>query len=94
MLHDWDVPRCRALVNRVAHASPLHGRLVIHDVFLSDALDGPLPVALYSADLFLLTEGRAYSQSEYIAWLAKSGLTVTPSVRTVVHAGAVVATKR
>jgi len=28
----------------------------------------PLPVALYSAALFCLTEGRAYSAAEYRAW--------------------------
>ena len=94
VLHDWDVPQCRALVKRLAHALPKQGRLVIHDVFLNDALDGPLPVALYSADLFLLTEGRAYSKSQHTAWLAEAGLTPTPAVSTLVHASSIVATKR
>ena len=38
-------------------------------------LDGPLPVALYSAALFSLTEGRAYSAREYREWLTTAGLT-------------------
>ncbi len=39
--------------------------MLVHDVFLNDRLDGPLPIALYSASLFSLTEGRAYSAAEY-----------------------------
>lgn len=93
VLHDWDVPQCRALVKRLAHALPAHGRLVVHDVFLNDALDGPLPVALYSADLFLLTEGCAYSQLDYVRWLNEAGLTAAPAVSTLVHARAIVSTK-
>jgi predicted O-methyltransferase YrrM len=52
ILHDWDVPTCQTLVDRLARSLPSGGRLLIHDVFLNDALDGPLPVALYSANLF------------------------------------------
>jgi hypothetical protein len=93
VLHDWDVPECRALVARLAAALPEGGRLLVHDVFLNDALDGPLPVALYSAALFTLTEGRAYSAAEYRAWLAEAGLhpgVVTP---TLVHCGVLTGTK-
>ena len=74
ILHDWDVPECRDLIARCAGALPAGGRLLIHDVFLNDALDGPLPIALYSAALFRLTEGRAYSAAEYRGWLAEAGL--------------------
>jgi len=83
VLHDWDVPECRRLVHRCANALPPGGRLVIHDVFLDDDLGGPLPLALYSAALFSLTEGRAYSASEYRGWLEEVGLkpgAVTPTL--------------
>jgi len=39
VLHDWDVPECRALIERCAAVLPLGGRLLIHDVFLNDALE-------------------------------------------------------
>lgn len=87
ILHDWDVPECRTLVGRCAAALPAGGRLLIHDVFLNDAMDGPLPVALYSAGLFLVTEGRAYSAAEYRGFLAAAGLTPEPVVPTLVHCG-------
>jgi predicted O-methyltransferase YrrM len=87
VLHDWDVPECRALVRRCAAELPPGGLLLVHDVFLNDALDGPLPVALYSAALFCLTEGRAYSAAEYRAWLAEAGLTPGAVTPTLIHCG-------
>ena len=88
ILHDWDAPECRALIARLADALPSGGRLLIHDVFLNDALDGPLPVALYSAALFVMTEGRAYSAGEYRGWLESAGLTASATITpTLIHCG-------
>jgi len=87
ILHDWDVPECRALVGRCAGALPPAGRLLIHDVFLDDDLAGPLPIALYSAALFSLTEGRAYSAGEYGEFLADAGLEAGAVVPTLIHCG-------
>jgi len=87
VLHDWDIPECRKLLCRCAETLPRDGRVLIHDVFLNDAQDGPLPIALYSAALFSLTEGRAYSAAEYRAWLTEAGLTPEPIVPTLVHCG-------
>jgi predicted O-methyltransferase YrrM len=88
VLHDWDVPECRTLVHKCANALNPGGVVMVHDVFLNDALDGPLPVALYSAALFSVTEGRAYSAAEYGAFLRDAGLTPQPVVPTLVHCGA------
>src|SRR5205807_7549491 len=85
ILHDWDVPECRTLIARCAGALRPGGRLLIHDVFLNDALDGPLPIALYSAALFCLTEGRAYSAAEYRGWLKEAGLQAETMTPTLVH---------
>ncbi len=87
VLHDWDVPQCQTLISRCASNLPSGGRLLIHDVFLHDALDGPLQIALYSANLFCLTEGRAYSAAEYRNWLTQAGLTPQPIVPTLIHCG-------
>ena len=94
ILHDWDVAECEALVNRCASGLPPDGRLLIHDVFLNDNLDGPLPVALYSAALFSITEGRTYSADEYRHWLRKAGLTVSNPITTLVHCGVLVGRKK
>ncbi|MBI1369024.1 MAG: methyltransferase [Planctomycetes bacterium] len=93
ILHDWDVPQCLAIIKRCAAALPANGRLLIHDVFLNDAHDGPLPIALYSAALFTLTEGRAYSEAEYKSWMQAAGLRVGGRVETLVHCGVLTGTK-
>jgi hypothetical protein len=87
ILHDWDVPECRTLVARCASALPASGKLLIHDVYLNDELDGPLPIALYSAALFGFTEGRAYSAAEYREMLSAAKLAPQPIVPTLVHCG-------
>lgn len=93
ILHDWDVRENLALIHRCAQALPAGGRLLIHDVFLNDELDGPLPIALYSAALFTLTEGRAYSAAEYRSWLIAAGLRPQPVVPTLIHCGVLAGVK-
>jgi SAM-dependent methyltransferase len=93
VLHDWDIPECRSLLSRLAHALPSGGRIFIHDALLHDTQDGPLPVALYSAALFALTEGRAYSGAEYAEWLRDAGLEVSAPVPTMIHCSVMTAVK-
>ncbi len=93
VLHDWDEPECQRLIRRCAAALPIGGRLLIHDVFLNDDQDGPLAVALYSASLFSLTEGRAYSAREYRDWLVAAELTPGEVAPTLVHCGVLTGTK-
>ena len=93
ILHDWDVPECQKLVSRLAQSLPGGGRLLIHDALLNDELDGPLPVALYSAALFSLTEGRAYSGAEYVGWMEESKLQTEAPIPTLIHCSVIVGTK-
>lgn len=93
LLHDWDAPDCERLVRRCAGSVRPGGKLVIHDAFLNDELDGPLPVALYSAALFCRTEGRAYSAAEHAAWLRAAGLTVEGRTPTLAHASLLIGSK-
>lgn len=93
ILHDWDEADCLSLVSRCAAALPSGGRLLIHDVLLNDDHSGPLPIALYSAALFTLTEGRAYSACEFQSWLTEAGLTLLPIVPTLVHCAVIGARK-
>ena len=93
ILHDWDVAECRTLIARCAASLRPGGQLLVHDVFLNDSLDGPLPIALYSAALFCLTEGRAYSAAEYRGWLVDAGLEPGPVTPTLIHCGVLPGTK-
>jgi predicted O-methyltransferase YrrM len=94
ILHDWDVPQCRQLVGRLAAALPVGGRLVVHDAFLNDDLSGPLPVALYSAALFCVCEGRAYAASEHREWLVEAGLHPGAVTPTLIHCGLLTGVKQ
>ncbi len=94
ILHDWDVPACASLVEHYAGILASGKRLLIHDVFLNDGLDGPLATALYSAALFTLTEGRAYSAGEYRHWMDSAGLDVSGPVKTLIHCGVLTGVRR
>lgn len=93
ILHDWDIAECQTLIYRCATALNPGGRLLIHDVLLNDELDGPLPIALYSAALFTLTEGRAYSALEFNHWLSNANLKPEPPISTLVHCHAIIGRK-
>jgi hypothetical protein len=93
ILHDWDILECRTLVGRLANALPAGGELLIHDAFLNDALDGPLNVALFSANLFCVTEGRCYSAAECTMWLEEAGLKVRQVIPTLADCGVLAGTK-
>lgn len=93
VLHDWDIPECRLLVNRCATALKPNGRLLIHDAFLSDDLSGPVGTALYSIALFTLTEGRAYSRAEVASWLGEVGFEAGAVLSTLVLAGLITANR-
>lgn len=94
ILHDWDVPECQLLIERCGEALRPGGRMLIHDVYLDDSMDGPLPIALYSASLFSFTEGRAYSAAEYRRLLEQAGLKSAETIQpTAVHCGVLAATR-
>ena len=93
ILHDWDEPDCIRLIYKLVKALPKDGLLLVHDVFLNDELDGPLEIALYSAALFSLTEGRAYSKKEYQSWLNEAGMNLVKIIPTLAHCGVMVFTK-
>jgi hypothetical protein len=75
LFHDWPGETCQVLAGRFAGALKPGGELWIHDAFLDDTMDGPAAVTDYSAQLFWVTKGRAYSRREYREWLSRAGLT-------------------
>lgn len=93
ILHDWDIPGNIKILKRCASALDSGDKLLIHDVFLNDDLDGPLETALYSASLFSFTEGRAYSIKEYTEMLEQSGFKVAGYEDTLIHCGVLIAEK-
>ena len=73
VLHDWDVPVVKQLVQKSFAALPPAGMLIIHDAHLNEDKSGPLHVAEYSAMLMHSTEGRCYSVAEMKGYLEEAG---------------------
>lgn len=83
VLHDWDVPDVRALLQRSFAALAPGGWLVVHDAHLDADKAGPLPVAMYSVLLMHSTAGRCYSVREMEELLRACGcvdVTYAPTV--------------
>lgn len=94
LFHDWPVGTCEMLAKKFAGAIRTGGEIWIHDSFLNDSLDGPLPVTDYSALLFLGTKGRCYSKKEYRSWLTEAGLNCSSSyIPTLMDYGLISASK-
>jgi len=73
VLHDWDVPLVKKLLEKSAEALPPGGKLLIHDAHLNREKTGPIEVAEYSVLLMHTTEGRCYSIGEIEAYLNEAG---------------------
>ena len=76
VLHDWDVPEVRAIIERSAEFLPSGGLLIIHEVFINEDKSGPIPAAEYSALLMHVTQGKCYTPAEYGAILSELGFEV------------------
>ena len=75
VLHDWDEPVVRQLIQKSFAALPPGGMIVVHDAFLNAAKNGPLHVAEYSVLLMHSSEGRCYSTREMERYLTEAGFT-------------------
>jgi predicted O-methyltransferase YrrM len=94
VLHDWDEPDCRRLLERSAASLPAGGRIVVHDMFLDDAKDGPLWAAEYSVLLAGVTNGRLYAAGEIAAWGQALGFVASKPVSLPLGRGFVVLSRQ
>ena len=73
IFHDWDDERCRVLAAHAFAALPFGGRVLVHEMILGDAKDGPLNAIAYSMVMVFVTEGRQRSAHELIELLESAG---------------------
>jgi SAM-dependent methyltransferase len=73
VLHDWDEPVVKQLLQKSFRALKPGGLLIVHDAHINETKSGPLPVAKYSALLMHSTEGKCYSVAETASYLAEVG---------------------
>jgi predicted O-methyltransferase YrrM len=69
VLHDWDEPVVRQLLQKSFDALLDGGLVMVHDAFLNADKTGPLHVAEYSVLLMHSSEGRCYSVAEMEQYL-------------------------
>ena len=91
VLHDWDIPIVKLLLQKSFASLARGGMLIIHDAHLNENKTGPLHVAEYSVMLMHSTEGRCYSLAEMIDYLGEAGFvnvkfTPTAAARSVITA--------
>jgi len=80
--HDWDRTRCLHLTRRSFEALPPGGRILIHEVLLDDAKDGPLVGVTDSLHMVFFTEGKQRTAGEFRELLEEAGfrdVKVTPT---------------
>jgi hypothetical protein len=93
VLHDWDFPVVKQLLEKAAAALGPGGLLVVHDAFIRDDKAGPVAVAEYSALLMNITQGKCYTPAEFGGLMAESGFVVGSYQDTVAHRGFMTALK-
>ncbi len=94
VLHDWDRPVVRDILARSHRALESGGLLIVHDGHLDDDKSGPLGVAIYSALLMNITEGRCYSRAEMRAFFDETGFEWHDSGPTAMDRSYIVARKK
>jgi acetylserotonin N-methyltransferase len=94
VLHDWDAPEVRKLLDASRAALPAGGLLIIHDAFIDDDKCGPLHAAEYSALLMHSTQGKCYSRAEFAGLLDACGFDPGPHRPTVAARGVMTARRR
>ncbi|GAA2639193.1 methyltransferase [Actinomadura fulvescens] len=75
ILHDWSEDDCRTLLAKCHRALDPGGQILISELLVNDAKDGPPDAALMSLTMLVETWGRNYTAAEYSAWLTDTGFT-------------------
>ena len=93
VLHDWDFPEVRAILQRSSESLAPGGLVIIHEVFINDHKTGTTAAANYSALLMHVTQGKCYTPSEYSAVLSEVDLQPGPYQATLADRGFMTAVK-
>ncbi len=93
VVHDWDLPIVRRLIESSARALPPGGSIVVHDAYLNEDKTGPAGIAAYSVLLMHVTQGRCYSTREMESVLGGAGFDRIREVPSAIGRSALVGTK-
>jgi ubiquinone/menaquinone biosynthesis C-methylase UbiE len=74
VLHSNSLEECQALIDKTVAVLESGGKILIHDFFLDDTMDGPLFPALFSLNMLLNNQGRSYSEKEVREMMSRAGV--------------------
>ena len=75
VLHDWSRETCADLLARCAASLPAGGRIYLHEMLLSENLDGPRTAAAFSVQMLAGTRGQQFTFGQLAALLKNAGFT-------------------
>lgn len=82
VFHDWSEETNLLLAQKSFAALPSGGRILLNEILMDDALDGPWEAAAFSLLMLIGTLGKQYSLPEFRAILEEAGFTDVQAVRT------------
>lgn len=74
ILHGHNPSECEKIISKGCSSLGKGAIVMIQEFFLDDSLQGPLFPALFSLNMLLHNEGRAYSEKEIRTMLSKAGV--------------------
>ncbi len=93
IFHDWDDAACARLAAKAYEALPPGGRVLLHEMLLSDDKSGPPAAIAYSMIMVFVTQGRQRSAREIREILTGAGF-VDPTVTMTSGGYAIIAARK
>ena len=93
IFHDWDIDACAVLAENAFTALKPGGKIMLHEILLSDSKSGPAIAACMSVAMLLHEKGKQYTFSEFEGMLTAAGFGGCRSVTAYGHYQLVIATK-
>ncbi|PRP77443.1 O-methyltransferase [Planoprotostelium fungivorum] len=82
IFHDWDDDLNLDLAERSFRSLPTGGKLLLHEMLLSDDKSGPLIAAGFNLHMYVYTEGKQYTLPELEVLLKKAGFSRVTATQT------------
>jgi hypothetical protein len=94
VLHDWDLPERKLLLEKALAALPQGGVLIVHETFIDNARRARSHSLLASLNMLLQTDGGSeFTEAECQTWMHQAGFCDTRIVPLAVGHSAVIAEK-
>lgn len=78
VLHDWDLPQRKLLLNKAHKALLKGGALIVHEAFIDDSRRGSAHSLLASVNMLIQTDGGSeFTALECMTWMQEAGFGAT-----------------